>query len=54
VKYFVNDTGGWISLSGDADMLAVIPNDYREVDETQFNQAAGVVTIELPQTPGEN
>jgi hypothetical protein len=49
VRYFINDAGGWISLSGDADAFAVVPDGYREVTETEFHEAAGVVTIEAPQ-----
>ncbi|WP_328638363.1 hypothetical protein [Streptomyces canus] len=54
MQYFVNDAGGWISLSGDADEFGVIPDGYREVDETEFNQAAGVITIEPPAPTPDN
>lgn len=51
MRYFVNDAGGWISLSGDADVFAVIPDGYREVEEAEYNEAAGVITIPAPQEP---
>ncbi|MFF0092670.1 hypothetical protein ACFYSF_22290 [Streptomyces canus] len=53
MKYFVNDNGGWISLSGDADMFAVVPDGYREVSEAEFNEAAGVIIVEPPQKEPE-
>lgn len=49
MRYFVNDNGGWISLSGDADAFAVIPDGYREVEEAEFNEAAGIVVLEPPE-----
>jgi hypothetical protein len=50
MRYFINDHGGWMSVSGDADMLgAVVPDGYRQVDEAEFNQAAGTIIVELPQ-----
>lgn len=48
MRYFLNDAGGWISLSGDADVFAVIPDGYREVSEAEYNAAVGVITIEPP------
>ncbi|WP_158012992.1 hypothetical protein [Streptomyces sp. Root369] len=48
MSYFVNDNGGWLSVSGDADVLAVIPEGYREVDEAEFNQAAGIIVLDPP------
>ncbi|MFF3654865.1 hypothetical protein [Streptomyces olivochromogenes] len=51
MRYFVNDAGGWISVSGDADVFSVIPDGYREVEEAEYNEAAGVITIPAPQEP---
>lgn len=48
MRYFLNDAGGWISLSGDADVFNVVPDGYREVSEAEYNAAAGVITIEPP------
>ncbi|MFI2434631.1 hypothetical protein [Streptomyces sp. NPDC018693] len=49
MRYFVNDNGGWMSVSGDADVFAVIPDGYREVSEAEFNEASGAVIIAPPQ-----
>lgn len=49
MRYFVNDAGGWISLSGEADAFGVIPDDYREVSEAEFNEAAGIIVIPAPE-----
>jgi hypothetical protein len=52
VHYFLNDTtGGWMSVSGDIDVLNIVPDGYREVDEAEFNAAAGVVTLPAPGQP---
>lgn len=50
MHYFINDAGGWMSVSGDADVLgAVVPDGYREVTVDEFNQVAGIFRVELPQ-----
>ncbi|WP_158508458.1 hypothetical protein [Streptomyces sp. CCM_MD2014] len=49
MRYFLNDAGGWMSVSGDADLFNVVPDGYREVTEAEFNEAAGVITLEPPQ-----
>jgi hypothetical protein len=49
VRYFVNDTGGWLTVSGDAELFTVIPPGYREVTEAEYNEAAGTITIPLPE-----
>lgn len=51
MRYYLNDTGGWLSLSGDTDTFDVVPAGYREVTEAEFNEAAGVITIPAPGTP---
>ncbi|MCF3960598.1 hypothetical protein [Streptomyces fuscigenes] len=53
MRYFLNDTtGAWMSLSGDADVFGIVPDGYREVTEAEFNEAAGIITLEPPQTSG--
>jgi hypothetical protein len=54
VRYFLNDSGGWISLSGDADVFGVIPDGYNEVTEAEYNEAAGIITITPPAEDGED
>jgi len=51
MRYFINDNGGWMSVSGDSEVLGVVPAGYREVDEAEFNEAAGTITVTLPQEP---
>lgn len=48
MRYFLNENGGWITLSGDAEVFAVIPDGYNEVTEAEYNEAAGVIIVELP------
>ncbi|MET9462420.1 hypothetical protein ABZY05_46735 [Streptomyces canus] len=54
MSYFVNDNGGWLSVSGDADAFGVIPEGYREVTEDEFNEAAGVIVIARPEEEPPN
>lgn len=51
MRYFLDDNGGWLTVSGDADMFAVVPDGYREVTDAEYNQAAGIITVELPEGP---
>ncbi|MEU0947636.1 hypothetical protein ABZ379_33790 [Streptomyces canus] len=51
MHYFVNDAGGWMSVSGDMDVFNVVPDGYREVSEAEYNEVAGVITITLPEEP---
>jgi hypothetical protein len=48
VRYFLNDNGGWLIVSGDAEMFAVIPEGYREVSEAEYNEAAGAIILPAP------
>lgn len=48
MQYFMNDAGGWISLSGDADVFGIVPDGYREVSEAEFNEASGALIIAPP------
>jgi hypothetical protein len=48
MRYFVNESGGWISLSGDAEVFGVVPDGYREVTEAEFNEAAGIIVVPAP------
>ncbi|MET9914116.1 hypothetical protein ABZZ74_46670 [Streptomyces sp. NPDC006476] len=49
MHYFINDNGGWMSVSGDSDVLAVVPDGYREVSEAEFNEAAGIIVLPAPE-----
>lgn len=51
MHYFITDQGGWMSVSGDTDVLGVIPDRYREVTADEFYQVAGIIRVELPQEP---
>ncbi|WP_327272624.1 hypothetical protein OG609_10855 [Streptomyces sp. NBC_01224] len=41
--------GGWLTVSGGADVFAVVPDGYREVSEAEFNKAAGTIILPAPQ-----
>ncbi|MFJ5037927.1 hypothetical protein [Streptomyces parvulus] len=49
MRYFLHDNGGWLTVSGDADLFDFIPEGFREVTEAEYNEAAGVITISLPE-----
>ncbi|MDH6489672.1 hypothetical protein [Streptomyces sp. SAI-127] len=49
MRYYLEDNGGWLSVSGDAEMFATIPPGYREVTEAEYNEAAGVITLPAPE-----
>ncbi|XVV34950.1 hypothetical protein ACQPXT_13275 [Streptomyces sp. CA-100214] len=52
MRYYLNDaTGGWMTASGDTDLLNAIPDGYREVTEAEYNEAAGTIIVELPPEP---
>lgn len=51
MHYFISDQGGWMSVSGDIDVLSIVPDGYRQVDEAEFNEAAGIVTVPPPPPP---
>jgi hypothetical protein len=43
-----------LSVSGDADVLAVIPEGDGEVTEDEFNEAAGVIVLAPPEVEPPN
>jgi hypothetical protein len=43
-----------LSVTGDADVLAVIPEGYGEVTEDEFNEAAGVIVLAPPEEEPPN
>ncbi|MET7720690.1 hypothetical protein [Streptomyces mirabilis] len=47
MRYFLHSNGGWLTVSGDADVFQVVPDGYREVTEDEYNEAAGVIIVEL-------
>ncbi|BBA98362.1 hypothetical protein RVR_4515 [Actinacidiphila reveromycinica] len=51
MRYYVNDNGGWLTVSGDLGPFGTVPDGYREVTEEEYNQAAGTVVLELPKDP---
>lgn len=53
MRYFLNDAGGWLTVSGDTDVFGVVPDGFREVTEAEYNAAAGVITVELPPNEGQ-
>lgn len=50
MRYYVNDAGGWLTVSGDAATLSVVPPEYREVTEPEFNEASGAIILSAPPT----
>ncbi|GAA2948168.1 hypothetical protein ACFPN0_15285 [Kitasatospora cinereorecta] len=48
MRYFINDQGGWMSISGNVDAFAIVPDGFREVNEEEFNEAAGIAVIPAP------
>ncbi|MGW6459782.1 hypothetical protein ACWF94_28290 [Streptomyces sp. NPDC055078] len=48
MRYFINDSGGWMSVSGDADAFPIVPDGYREVPEAEFHEAAGTIVLPAP------
>lgn len=52
MRYFLNDqTGGWMTLSGDAAVFNIVPDGYREVSAEEYHQAAGTIILDPPQGP---
>ncbi|MCX4550606.1 MULTISPECIES: hypothetical protein [unclassified Streptomyces] len=51
MRYFLNDKGGWLTASGDTGVLALVPDGYREVNEQEYNEATGTITLALPPEP---
>lgn len=49
MRYFINDAGGWMTVSGDVDMFNAVPDDYREVSEAEYHEAAGTIIVSLPE-----
>lgn len=49
MRYYLNDAGGWLSASGDLDAFGGVPAGYREVTETEFNEASGAIIVTVPQ-----
>jgi hypothetical protein len=52
MRYYLDDNGGWMTVSGDAAMFSVVPDGFREVTEAEYQQAAGVILVELPSGGG--
>jgi hypothetical protein len=52
MRYYLDDNGGWMTVSGDAAMFSVVPDGFREVTEEEYQQAAGVILVELPTGDG--
>ena len=48
MRYFLNDNGGWLTISGDADMIGSLPDGYREVTEEEYQEAAGTIVLNPP------
>lgn len=51
MHYYVNDAGGWLTVSGDTDVFPVVPAGYREVTEAEFNEASGAIILPPPEDP---
>ncbi|WP_199570527.1 hypothetical protein [Streptomyces murinus] len=51
MRYFLNDNGGWMTISGDMTSFGDVPSGYHEVTEAEYHQAAGTVVLELPKDP---
>ncbi|WP_405759436.1 hypothetical protein OG234_13165 [Streptomyces sp. NBC_01420] len=48
MRYYLNDSGGWLTVSGDAEAFSVVPAGYREVSEAEYQEAAGVILLQPP------
>ncbi|WP_371604683.1 hypothetical protein OG345_40025 [Streptomyces sp. NBC_01220] len=51
LRYYFNEDGGWLTVSGDADVFSVVPDGYREVSEQGCNEAVGMIIVTLPEGP---
>ncbi|NDK24645.1 hypothetical protein FSY75_09185 [Streptomyces sp. TR1341] len=54
MRYFLNDNGGWLTVSGDMSAFGDLPSGYHEVTEDEYHQAAGTIVLELPKDPPAN
>lgn len=53
MRYYLNNNGGWLTVSGDGDVFSVVPDGYREVSEAEYNEAAGIIVLDPPQQPAD-
>lgn len=51
MRYYLNSDGGWLTVSGDAEVFGVVPDGYREVSEEEYNEAVGAITVILSEDP---
>ncbi|MEU9576330.1 hypothetical protein [Streptomyces chilikensis] len=51
MRYYVNEAGGWLTISEGGELFGAVPEGYREVTEAEFLEASGR-GVTMPPEPG--